>query len=274
MILYEGGGACLPCNAIWRPVETLPSLDEASRNHAYVLPDNSIWVLNHDGTGFVTADKSSIMVKSEDNSIVITKDGLVYNLELNTEILERLRESIDLSSKQDKLTAGDNIAIKNNVISATVQPYDDSNIEARLTALEERPDYKVTVVKEDGTEVVLNKLLSNSDGYKLDEVGNNDFAISSAPAKLTIVDRPTNIYSFKIVPYTSMLKKKVAEKEIIYNATVNTEYSSGIMVASEDMSREFELAWQRVLTEYNVLSIMSAYFSERDILKQTYPVTF
>ena len=83
MILYEGGGSCLPCNAIWRPVETLPSLDEASRNHAYVLPDNSIWVLNHDGTGFVTADKSSIMVKSEDNSIVITKDGLVYNLELN-----------------------------------------------------------------------------------------------------------------------------------------------------------------------------------------------
>ena len=69
MILYEGGGSCLPCNAIWRPVETLPSLDEASRNHAYVLPDNSIWVLNHDGTGFVTADKSSIMVKSEDNSI-------------------------------------------------------------------------------------------------------------------------------------------------------------------------------------------------------------
>lgn len=138
MILYEGGGSCLPCNAIWRPVETLPSLDEASRNHAYVLPDNSIWVLNHDGTGFVTADKSSIMVKSEDNSIVITKDGLVYNLELNTDIIERLKQSIDLSNKQDKLTAGTNISIDDNVISSTVQPYDDSELKNRLSTLETR----------------------------------------------------------------------------------------------------------------------------------------
>ena len=252
MILYEGGGSCLPCNAIWRPVETLPSLDEASRNHAYVLPDNSIWVLNHDGTGFVTADKSSIMVKSEDNSIVITKDGLVYNLELNTDIIERLKQSIDLSNKQDKLTAGTNISIDNNVISSTVQPYDDTDIKNRVALLENKPD-NVVYTAGDGIEISSNNVIS---------------AVERLPIFVKS-DTPTKIYSFRITPYTSMMKRDMTTNTIVYNATINTPYQSGIMVAQDDLTREYQLSWQNLLTDYNVMSIMSATFNERQILNKT-----
>lgn len=252
MILYEGGGSCLPCNAIWRPVETLPSLDEASRNHAYVLPDNSIWVLNHDGTGFVTADKSSIMVKSEDNSIVITKDGLVYNLELNTDIIERLKQSIDLSNKQDKLTAGTNISIDNNVISSTVQPYDDTDIKNRVALLENKPD-NVVYTAGDGIEISSKNVIS---------------AVERLPIFVKS-DTPTKIYSFRITPYTSMAKRDMTANTIVYNATINTPYQSGIMVAQDDFTREYQLSWQNLLTDYNVMSIMSATFNERQILNKT-----
>ena len=252
MILYEGGGSCLPCNAIWRPVETLPSLDEASRNHAYVLPDNSIWVLNHDGTGFVTADKSSIMVKSEDNSIVITKDGLVYNLELNTDIIERLKQSIDLSNKQDKLTAGTNISIDNNVISSTVQSYDDTDIKNRVALLENKPD-NVVYTAGDGIEISSKNVIS---------------AVERLPIFVKS-DTPTKIYSFRITPYTSMAKRDMTANTIVYNATINTPYQSGVMVAQDDLTREYQLSWQNLLTDYNVMSIMSATFNERQILNKT-----
>lgn len=252
MILYEGGGSCLPCNAIWRPVETLPSLDEASRNHAYMLPDNSIWVLNHDGTGFVTADKSSIMVKSEDNSIVITKDGLVYNLELNTDIIERLKQSIDLSNKQDKLTAGTNISIDDNVISSTVQPYDDTDIKNRVALLENKPD-NVVYTAGDGIEISSKNVIS---------------AVERLPIFVKS-DTPTKIYSFRITPYTSMLKRDMTANTIVYNATINTPFQSGIMVAQDDLTREYQLSWQNLLTDYNVMSIMSATFNERQILNKT-----
>lgn len=35
------------------PVNSLENIENLSRNHAWILPDNSLWVLNHEGTGLV-----------------------------------------------------------------------------------------------------------------------------------------------------------------------------------------------------------------------------
>lgn len=85
MILYEGGGSCLHCNTIWRPVETLPSLCEANRNHAYVLPDNSIWVLNHDGTGFTALESAqdvSVVAGSEKLTVAYDEENKRYSVDI------------------------------------------------------------------------------------------------------------------------------------------------------------------------------------------------
>lgn len=41
------------CNSVFKPVETLPPSVEATRNHGYILPDNSIHILNYDGNGYI-----------------------------------------------------------------------------------------------------------------------------------------------------------------------------------------------------------------------------
>lgn len=35
------------------PVNALEDIENPTRNHAWILPDNSVWVLNHEGTGWV-----------------------------------------------------------------------------------------------------------------------------------------------------------------------------------------------------------------------------
>lgn len=41
-----------PCNTVFQKVDELPQLGDATRNHGYTLPDNTVWVVNSDGTGF------------------------------------------------------------------------------------------------------------------------------------------------------------------------------------------------------------------------------
>lgn len=102
------------------------------------------------------------------------------------------------------------------------------------------------------------------------EISSNN--VISAVERLPIFvksDTPTKIYSFRITPYTSMAKRDMTANTIVYNATINTPYQSGIMVAQDDLTREYQLSWQNLLTDYNVMSIMSATFNERQILNKT-----
>lgn len=47
-------GDCISwCNPVFKRVEALPDLDYATRNHAYIMPDNKAYILNENGDGFV-----------------------------------------------------------------------------------------------------------------------------------------------------------------------------------------------------------------------------
>lgn len=46
-------GDCISwCNPVFKRVEALPELDYATRNHAYIMPDNKAYILNENGDGF------------------------------------------------------------------------------------------------------------------------------------------------------------------------------------------------------------------------------
>lgn len=46
-------GDCISwCNPVFKRVEALPDLDYATRNHAYIMPDNKAYILNESGDGF------------------------------------------------------------------------------------------------------------------------------------------------------------------------------------------------------------------------------
>lgn len=46
-------GDCISwCNPVFKRVDALPDLDYATRNHAYIMPDNKAYILNESGDGF------------------------------------------------------------------------------------------------------------------------------------------------------------------------------------------------------------------------------
>lgn len=91
---------CSPCNQIWKPVEELPSVEKATRNHAYILPDNTVWVLNHDGNEFVKADGTEsdpLNIINTDGKLTIAKDNNSFTINLAEELP---RNGVELPSLQ------------------------------------------------------------------------------------------------------------------------------------------------------------------------------
>lgn len=108
------------CNTVFKHVDDLPSLTEATRNHAYIAPDNKIYILNADGTGYMqmSTDGGGVTVglSSKDGSITIveTKDSVTHTFDISVseDIINRITA---LENKPDKDTI-----------------YDDSVLEAKI----------------------------------------------------------------------------------------------------------------------------------------------
>lgn len=100
-----------PCNTVFQKVDELPSLGDATRNHAYILPDNSVWVVNTDGTGYSQLNGGT------------GGGGSTYD---DTELRELIQQLKDRNTMRDnRLTNIENLNAKQN---------------ERLTAIENKPD--------------------------------------------------------------------------------------------------------------------------------------
>ncbi|MBO0441658.1 hypothetical protein [Candidatus Enterococcus ikei] len=130
------------------PVNSLSEIKEANRDHAYILPDNSVWVLSHDGKKFIqlnlggTGGNQPTLLENSDGLIAVNGSGTNnLSVDLNlpevgealgiNEISESIAKHVNNAEmhvtsaeknrwekKQEKLTAGKNISIEKNVISA------------------------------------------------------------------------------------------------------------------------------------------------------------
>lgn len=138
-------------DGLWEvPVNSLSDIKVANRDHAYILPDNSVWVLSHDGKRFIQLNVQG-SGGSGQPTLVTNNDGLIhvsgngtYNVQvnLNKEQLQKelaiddlsevvknhinnntihvtSAEKANWSAKQNALIAGENITIEYDVISAT-----------------------------------------------------------------------------------------------------------------------------------------------------------
>lgn len=101
-----------PCNTVFQKVDELPPLGDATRNHAYILPDNTVWVVNTDGTGY-----------SQLNGGGTGGGGATYD---DTELRDLIQQLKDRNTMEDnRLTNIENLNAKQN---------------ERLTAIENKPD--------------------------------------------------------------------------------------------------------------------------------------
>ena len=99
-------GDCISwCNPVFKRVEALPDLDYATRNHAYIMPDNKAYILNENGDGFTELTSTA------------TTGGTSYD---DKPLVARVEK---LEAKEDRDTV-----------------YDDTELKKRVSALETKED--------------------------------------------------------------------------------------------------------------------------------------
>lgn len=103
------------CNTTFQSVTELPTLGEATRGHAYILPDNTVWTLNSDGTGFTQLNGGT--------------DGAGGSSYDDTELRELITQLQNRNTMEDnRLTNIENLNATQN---------------SRLTAIENKPSSDV-----------------------------------------------------------------------------------------------------------------------------------
>lgn len=91
-------GDCISwCNPVFKRVEALPDLDYATRNHAYIMPDNKAYILNENGDGFTELTSTA------------TTGGTSYD---DKPLVARVEK---LETKEDKDTVYNDTELKNRV---------------------------------------------------------------------------------------------------------------------------------------------------------------
>lgn len=105
------------CNTVVKRVSEVPSLGDATRNHVYLLPDNTAWIVNSDGTGFSQLNGSGAGEAYDDTDLKERLEELEskpdndtkYNLVLDTKTLLRstsLKELIEAYTGTDQPLLG------------------------------------------------------------------------------------------------------------------------------------------------------------------------
>ncbi|MGL4696617.1 hypothetical protein [Enterococcus larvae] len=99
------------------PVNDLSEIKKPDRDHAYLLPDNSVWILNYDGTAMIqlsdggNGDGQPTQVTNTDGYITITGSG---THKVTADLSEELVESVESAVKDIQLSEGHMTFTKND----------------------------------------------------------------------------------------------------------------------------------------------------------------
>lgn len=156
-------GDCISwCNPVFKRVEALPDLDYATRNHAYIMPDNKAYILNENGDGFTELTSTA------------TTGGTSYD---DKPLVARVEK---LEAKEDKDTV-----------------YNDTELKNRVSALEAKEDSDKQTLTLNGTTLSI----SNGNSVEIPKgvtykAGNGITITEDGTINNTIVDTNTK-YSLK-----------------------------------------------------------------------------
>lgn len=132
-------GDCISwCNPVFKRVETLPELDYATRNHAYILPNNKTYILNENGDGFTELTSSATNnyddaeLKKRIQAVESRTDNFVNDVNVSREgnKVKITYNFVDKTSKEIEFEDKDTVALA----------YDDTALKNRIKTLEDKPD--------------------------------------------------------------------------------------------------------------------------------------
>lgn len=215
------------CNTIFQKVDTLPSTGDATRNHSYILPNNTVWTLNSDGTGFVQLNGSDAEQKQQletiqkslgskitlkANNLPAVEAGLGDVFEVDFTNLETTFEDHKLTIKQtessEQAVYSVSKTIKNEEINPPVEAVMFATVEKLGTNLI-RLNYQLSVpynAEEAPTDFDVSELVNDlaksmaGDGYTITNLTPGSYALqviafdgASLPTNVSLtINKPTN----------------------------------------------------------------------------------
>ena len=127
-------GDCISwCNPVFKRVEELPDLDHATRNHAYIMPDNKAYILNENGDGFTELTTTAT---------ITTTGGTSYDDKPLVARVKKLEDKED-SDKQTLTLSGNTLSISNGnsvELPTNGTSYNDTELRNKVNALEAKAD--------------------------------------------------------------------------------------------------------------------------------------
>lgn len=162
-------GDCISwCNPVFKRVEALPDLDYATRNHAYIMPDNKAYILNESGDGFteLTSTATTGGTSYDDKPLVARVEKLEAKEDKDKQTLTLNGTTLSISNgnsvelpKGTTYKAGNGITItEDGIINNSVV---DTNTKYRLIATSNNIGDKLKTLTQLGVKE-FNSLLSTN----------------------------------------------------------------------------------------------------------------
>lgn len=163
-------GDCISwCNPVFKRVEALPDLDYATRNHAYIMPDNKAYILNENGDGFteLTSTATTGGTSYDDKPLVARVEKLEAKEDKDKQTLTLNGTTLSISNgnsvelpKGTTYKAGNGITItEDGTINNSVV---DTNTKYRLVALSNNIGDKLKTLTQLGVKEFNSLLTTNA----------------------------------------------------------------------------------------------------------------
>lgn len=248
---WSGSCGCVEkiteCNTVIKKVDEVPSLGDATRNHVYLLPDNTAWIVNSYGTGFSQLNSSGAGEAYDDSEIRLSIQDLI---EFAQNVDSRV---LDIERKND-VQDEDITALKNRPSAG--EAYDDTAIKERLEALEDKTDNDTTYTAGDGISISADNVISATGGSGSTavapikdtttdkEVGHislqaitSDFGIFT----YTITQQPSETLGFLSSAFTGEVAVTPEATEVLkITKDITAEYNSGSFYVDQVPENELE----------------------------------
>lgn len=163
-------GDCISwCNPVFKRVEALPDLDYATRNHAYIMPDNKAYILNENGDGFteLTSTATTGGTSYDDKPLVVRVEKLEAKEDSDKQTLTLNGTTLSISNgnsveipKGTTYKAGNGITItEDGTINNSVV---DTNTKYRLIASSNSISDKIKTLTQLGVKEFNSLLTTNA----------------------------------------------------------------------------------------------------------------
>lgn len=212
------------CNTVIQKVDEVPSLGDATRNHVYLLPDNTAWIVNNDGTGFSQLNSSGAGGAYDDTEL---RELIQQALDRNTMEDNRLVNIENKNATQDeRLTALENRP-------AGGEAYDDTELRGQVSAMSALLDSKLTLTSDNmsSTEAGLGDIYEVDFSNLETKLENNKLTISNPIGKVA-----SRAFTSDENPGDGavLILERISKE--LFRATVEiTATNSGLMITSENI---------------------------------------